>query len=149
VYTAIGTVPVRVEGIAGATVGESDLRAVIDGIANPSLGPGWKVRPDGRAPALELIFDRPRAIGRIELVARSLDGNAVRVRLLALDESGRWHPLVTGAKASDVYCTTAREYRFGAGLPKLARIRVELQGEARSHRVELHEISVFERDGTT
>ena len=50
-------------GAFGQTLAPTQPEAALDDRATPDWGDGWRVRPEGAPPRLELAFDRPRFAG--------------------------------------------------------------------------------------
>jgi spermidine synthase len=133
-------VPLIVARFGGETLLPSRPQSAVDGVIAADQSQPWRVRPDGVAPWIELLLDRPRRLASVGVLARSIDGSVVRTRLLGRDAQGRWYPLSAGARAEDVLCTGARTLELPASAPELTALRVEMQGEALSHRLALHEV---------
>ena len=117
----------------------------MDGRATPQWGEGWRVRPAGAPPRLEIAFDRPRRLDSIHVVVRPIDGSIVRTRVLGRDPSGRWRPLASGGQVEDLTCRDMRVYRLPPTEAALDGLRVEFQGQALSHRLAVHEVWAVER----
>ncbi|HSF16727.1 MAG TPA: fused MFS/spermidine synthase [Vicinamibacteria bacterium] len=132
--------PVRLGESSGESVGLTRPENAVDGIARPELGAGWQVRPEGAVAFIELALAEPTRVGRVSLVAEPIDGHAVRTRLFGRDEDGAWLPLVSGGEAADLFCNAIRVHELSERLPSLTFIRVELESEAISHRLTLHEV---------
>jgi spermidine synthase len=140
------SVPLEVSDHGGLTILPTQPGAAVDGVVSPDWATGWHVRPEGVPPWLEVKLDRPRRLRSVGLVVRPLDSATVRTRILGQDASGRWSPLAAGARGVDILCTEARIVRLPDDTPPLAALRIEMQGEALSHRLALHEVWVSERD---
>jgi spermidine synthase len=136
--------PLRAGSYRGEALDGTAPEAAVDGVFRPELGTGWRIRPLGGAARLDLVLDRPRRIGRVHLVVEPVDGSLVRTRLFGRDESGRWRPLASGSGGHELVCRTVRRFRLDPDWPKLTDVRIELQGEALSHRMTLHEVWAFE-----
>jgi hypothetical protein len=143
------SVPLLVKAYAGESLEGTAPEDAVDGIFDPDLAKGWRVRPDGRPVALELALVEPLRIENVNLVVRPLDGSLARARVLGQDESGAWHPIASGGGREEIVCDRSREYRLSGSTPKLTRIRVEIQGEGNSFRVALHEIWIEIEGGPT
>jgi hypothetical protein len=145
----VSAVPLRVEAHAGDSLEGTAPEDAVDGIFDPDLAKGWRVRPDGRPVLLELALVEPLRIEKVHLIVRPLDGALARARVLGQDERGAWHPIASGGRQEEIVCNQSREFRLSNGTPKLTRIRVEIQGEGNSFRVALHEIWVDAEGGPT
>jgi spermidine synthase len=141
-------VPLRVKASAGESLDGTAPEDAVDGIFDPDLTLGWRVRPDGRPALLELELASPARVEKVHLVVRPVDGSAVQTRVLGQDATGFWHPLAAGAGRDEILCEGRREYRFPRGSPELMRIRVEVRGEGDSFRVALHEIWIETEEDT-
>ena len=138
-----GLVPLSLGEVTGETVPPTRPDAIVDGIATADWADGWRVRPDGRPPVVELLLDPPRRLASVHVAVRPLDGALVRTRLLGRDREGRWHPLASGGQASDLACLDTRRYRLSSPVEWTA-LRLELQGESLSSRIALHEVFAVE-----
>jgi hypothetical protein len=136
-----------VKAHAGESLEGTAPEDAVDGIFDPALAKGWRVRPDGRPVALELALAEPLRIEKVHLVVGPLDGSFARARVLGRDESGAWHPIASGGGREEIACERSREYRLSSKTPRLDRIRVEIQGEGNSFRVALHEIWIETEGG--
>ncbi|TDI45848.1 MAG: hypothetical protein E2P02_06455 [Acidobacteria bacterium] len=132
-------VPLSVIGSSGASLDGTQPRGALDSIFDPALGKGWTARPEGRAVFLDVALEKPLMLHTVYVVARAIDGAAIRVRLLGRDRSGAWHPLASGG---DVLCMGVRRVRVSEDVPALTTLRVEIQGETIAARVALHELWV-------
>ncbi len=141
------SIPLLVKATAGQSLEGTAPEDAVDGIFDPDLAKGWRVRPDGRPALLDLALVEPMRIEKVHLVVRPLDGSLVRARVLGQDESGFWHPVASGSGRDEILCDRRREYRLSSETPKLSRIRVEIQGEGNSFRVALHEIWIEAEGG--
>ncbi|MCG6922541.1 MAG: fused MFS/spermidine synthase [Acidobacteria bacterium] len=139
------SVPRSVVGAFGETLDPTQPEAAVDDEASPEWGRGWRVKPDGAPPRLEIAFDRPRHLDSIHVVVRPIDGSVVRTRIFGRDPSGRWRPLASGGQVEDLTCQDMRVYRLPPEGTPLDRLRVEFQGEAFSHRLAVHEVWALER----
>jgi spermidine synthase len=135
----------RLVGTVGTTLPPTRPEAALDEQAAPGWSDGWRVRPDGVPPRLELAFDRPRRLDTVHLVTRPIDGSLVRARILGREADGRWRPLAGGGQHRDLTCGEMRVYRLPETTSPLAGLAVELQGEALSHRIALYEVWALER----
>jgi hypothetical protein len=140
----IDRVPLHIGSSSGENLDGTLPEVAVDGVFLPELGTGWRVRPFGSPPRLDLLLDRPRRIGHIHIIAEPVDGSFVRTRLFGRDGDGRWRPLASGSGREEIGCQTTRAYTLDAKLPRLTGIRIEMQGEALSHRITLHEVWAFE-----
>jgi hypothetical protein len=139
-----GLVPLAVAASIGVSLEPTSPEAALDGFANPDFAEGWRVRPDGLPPRLDLAFDRPRRVSSIGLIALPVDGSMLRVRLFGRDATGRFKPLAGGGDVADLRCRGARTYTLDPDEGALTGIRIELQGEALSHRLAVHEVWAVE-----
>jgi hypothetical protein len=73
-------VPLTVTGSIGLSLEPTGPEAALDGFANPDFAEGWRVRPDGLPPRLDLAFDRPR---------RRLEGSVANRQNLSSESSHR------------------------------------------------------------
>jgi len=137
--------PRRLVAASGTTLPPSRPEAALDDRATPEWADGWRVRPAGAPPRLELELDRPRRLESVRLVVRPIDGSLVRARLFARDPGGRWRPLAGGGGPRLAGCRDARVFRIAPTEGPVAALGVELQGEALSHRIALHEVWAVER----
>jgi hypothetical protein len=137
-------VPLHIESSHGENLDGALPEAAVDGVLLPELGTGWRVRPFGSPPRLDVRLDRPRRIGKVSLVVESVDGSFIRTRLFGRDEDGRWRPLASGSGRGEITCQTVRTFELDRDLPMLTGLRIEMQGEALSHRMTLHEVWAFE-----
>jgi spermidine synthase len=144
----IDRIPFEIGGSSGENLDRTTPETAVDGVFLPELGTGWRVRPVGSPPRLDLLLNRPRRIGRISLVVESVDGSFVRTRLFGRSKEGRWRPLASGSGRDEIACETVRNYTLDARQPELTAVRVEMQGEALSHRMTLHEIWAFGAEHT-
>jgi len=119
------------------------------GSATPSWVSGWKARPDGAPPSLELVLSEPVELARVSLVAAPLEGTFLRTRLFGRDTEGRWIPLAGAQEESMLLCRGIRIYELSERIPALTALRVELQGDARSYRAVLHEVWVSPRGSSS
>ncbi|MEO8500999.1 MAG: fused MFS/spermidine synthase, partial [Vicinamibacteria bacterium] len=131
----IDTIPLRVAGHSGVSLDATSPAGAVDGIYDPALTPGWRVRPDGRPVQLDVDFDTPRDVGTINMIVQPIDGLRVRTEILGRDEQGRWHPLVSGSQEADILCGGQRTYRLLGKPGRLTGLRVIVQGEGHSFRV--------------
>ncbi len=145
----VSAVPLLVKAHTGESLEGTAPEDAVDGIFDPDLAKGWRVRPEGRPALLELALIEPHRIEKLHLVVRPLDGALARARVLGQDESGAWHPIASGGGQEEIVCDRSREYRLSSGTPILTRIRVEIQGEGSSFRVALHEIWIEIEGGPT
>ncbi|HEY7698060.1 MAG TPA: hypothetical protein VIE88_06560, partial [Vicinamibacteria bacterium] len=143
----VAAVPLLVKAHSGESLEGTAPEDAVDGIFDPDLAKGWRVRPDGRPVLLELALVEPLRIQKVHLVVRPLDGTLARARVLGQDERGAWHPIASGGGREEIVCGGSREYRLSPGTPKLTRIQVEIQGEGNSFRVALHEIWIDAEGG--
>jgi predicted membrane-bound spermidine synthase len=136
----VGSVPLHVTSSSGESLEGSSPDDVTDGVFDPALDKGWRVRPDGRPVFVELALSKPAPLAKVRLVVRAVDGAAARTRILGRDESGAWHPIASGGREAEIACEETREYHLGDRTPALTRLRVEVEGEGNSFRVAIHEI---------
>ena len=132
-------------GAFGRTLAPTQPEAAFDGRATPDWGEGWRVRPEGAPPRLELAFDRPRLLDTVHVVVRPIDGSVVRTRLYGREAGGRWRPLASGGQVEDLTCRDMRVYHLAPTPEPLVGLGVEFQGEAFSHRIAVHEVWALER----
>jgi spermidine synthase len=145
-YVTDAAVPPRTLVSAfGRTLAPTQPEAAVDDRATPDWGEGWRVRPEGAPPRLELAFDRPRFVDTVHVVVRPIDGSVVRTRVLGRGAGGRWRPLASGGQVEDLTCRDMRVYRLAPTAEPLAGLAVEFQGEALSHRIAVHEVWAVER----
>jgi hypothetical protein len=137
--------PRRLVAASGTTLPPSRPEAALDDRATPEWAEGWRVRPAGAPPRLELELDRPRRLSSVRLVVRPIDGSLVRARLFAREPGGRWRPLAGGGGPRLVGCRDARVFGIAPTEGPVAALGVELQGEALSHRIALHEVWAVEQ----
>jgi spermidine synthase len=137
--------PRRLVAAFGTTLAPTQPEAALDDRVTPEWADGWRVRPDGAPPRIELEFDRPRRLESVHLVVRPIDGSLVRVRLLGREPGGRWRPLAGGGQLDQLGCREMRVYHLAATSLPIAALGVEFQGEALSHRLAVHEIWARER----
>jgi spermidine synthase len=129
----------------GHTLPPTQPEAALDDRASPDWAPGWRVRPEGAPPRLELAFDRPRFVDTVHVVVRPIDGSVVRTRLFGREAGGRWRPLASGGQMEDLTCRDMRVYQVAPTREPLVALGVEFQGEALSHRLAVHEVWALER----
>jgi hypothetical protein len=129
----------------GETLAPTQPEAAIDDRATPDWGEGWRVRPEGAPPRLELAFDRPVFVDTVHVVVRPIDGSAVRTRVFGRGAGGRWRPLASGGQVEDLTCRDMRVYHHTPTREPLVELGVEFQGEALSHRLAVHEVWAVER----
>jgi len=129
----------------GRTLAPTQPEAALDGRATPDWGEGWRVRPDGAPPRIELAFDRPRSVDTVHVVVRPIDGSVVRTRVFGREVGGRWRPLAGGGGVEELACRDMRVYHLAPTRQPLAGLSVEFQGEALSHRLAVHEVWALER----
>ncbi|MBP6704113.1 MAG: fused MFS/spermidine synthase [Vicinamibacteria bacterium] len=138
----VDSVPLKVAGHSGASLDGTRPERAVDGIFDPALSPGWRVRPDGRPVQIDVDFDSPREVESIDLIVQAIDGQIVRARFLGRDEQGRWHPLVSGSQETDIVCGGQRTHRLTGNSGRTTGLRVILQGEGNSFRLALYELRV-------
>ena len=136
----VDDIPLKIVGRSGVSLDGTRPDQAVDGVLDPALAPGWRVRPDGRPVQLDVDFDTPRNVETINMVVQPIDGAIARARILGRDEVGRWHPLVSGSQEADIVCAGLRTYQLTGNPGKLTGLRVIVQGEGNSFRVALHEL---------
>ena len=143
----VGRVPLEVVAHSGETLLGSTPLNVVDGISDPELGVGWRVRPAGAEPRIDLRLDEPTKLQSVSVVAVPLDGTLLRTRLVGRGANGRFIPLAGTEDDSILLCRGIRVFELSDRVPPLTEIRVELQGDALSYRSVLHEVWADARGG--
>ncbi len=138
--------PLHVTGTSGESLDSTLPEDALDGIFDPELGKGWRVRPDGRPVQLDVGFEAPTSVRSVRMIVRPVDGSVARSRLLGRDENGAWHPLASASQEDDIACQSARVYELSDDAPRLVGLRVVVQGEGNSFRIALHELWVSEQE---
>jgi spermidine synthase len=129
----------------GLTLAPTQPEEAIDDRATPDWGEGWRVRPEGAPPWIEMAFDRPLLLDTVHVVVRPIDGSVVRARLYGRGAGGRWRPLASGGQVEDMACRDMRVYHLAPAPEPLVALGVEFQGEALSDRIAVHEVWAVER----
>ena len=142
----VSHIPLHVTGTSGESLNSTLPKDALDGIFDPELGKGWRVRPDGRPVQLDVGFEAPTSVASVRMVVRPVDGVVARARLLGRDENGAWHPLASASEEDDIACHSARVYQLSHDAPKLTGLRIVIQGEGNSFRIALHELWASKRE---
>ena len=135
----------KVSNSNGVNLEKSSPDAVLDGLFEHQNNFGaWIVRPYGSTPWVEIDFT-PSRLNSVRVAAKSIDGRLLRTRVLLREAGtskspGRWRVLDDGAVQELVYCSEIRHYQLQDIPLVFDRIRVEAEGEARSHRLQISEI---------
>ena len=142
----VSHIPLHVTRTSGESLNSTLPKDALDGIFDPELGKGWRVRPDGRPVQLDVGFEAPTSVASVRMVVRPVDGAVARARLLGRDENGAWHPLASASEGDDIACQSARVYQLSHDAPKLTGLRIVIQGEGNSFRIALHELWASKRE---
>ncbi len=86
----VSHISLHVTGTSGESLNSTLPKDALDGIFDPELGKGWRVRPDGRPVQLDVGFEAPTSVASVRMVVRPVDGAVARARLLARDEHETW-----------------------------------------------------------
>jgi spermidine synthase len=136
----VASIPLQVSSFSGDSLEGTAPEDAVDGVFDPALDKGWRVRPDGRPVFVELSLAKAARLSNVRLVVRAVDGAVARPRLFGRDQSGAWHPIASGGNEEEIACDGMREYPMSERAPALTRLRVEVQGEGNSFRIAIHEI---------